>query len=296
MSISPSPAGIVIACLMLSGAAAASSVRVPPGSHALEIPNLAPDGGALTVWTYRPAGLRPDDRIVFVMHGVQRNAGVYRDNWIRHAQTHRFLLVVPEMSQAQFPGAAGYNLGNMVDRRGQARPPEEWNWKTIERVFDAVREGTGSKRQTYAIFGHSAGAQFVHRFVAFADNPRVDDAIAANAGWYTLPVERERFPYGLGGSAATPERIKANFAKSLIVLLGDQDTDPAYPNLRRDADSDRQGVHRFERGQHFMRAAAAEADRLGVPFNWKVEVVPGVGHDNGGMSDAAVRWLFPKKN
>ncbi len=98
-------------------------VRVPPGSAVIEVPNAAPDGSAMTVWTYRPAGLRSDDRIVFVMHGVQRNADVYRDNWIEDAKKHRFLLVVPEMTQAQFPRDAGYNFGNMVERQGGQPKP-----------------------------------------------------------------------------------------------------------------------------------------------------------------------------
>lgn len=273
-----------------------AGVRVPPGSAVIEVPGAAPDGSALTVWTYRPAGLRPTDRIVFVMHGVQRDADVYRDNWIEHAKKHRFLLVVPEMSQAQFPGVAGYNFGNMVDREGgAARPPERWAWRAIEAVFDAVRLGTGSRRNGYALFGHSAGAQFVHRLVTYAENPRVEMAFAANAGWYTLPVFSEPFPYGLKGSPATDERVKANFAKPLVILLGDRDTDPAHPSLRRDANADRQGLNRLDRGRHYFAVAESEAKRLGVPFNWTIEFVPDVAHDNAGMSAAAVRRLFPNR-
>ncbi len=274
----------------------AQTLRIPPGSAAVDVPGAAPDGGAMTVWTYRPAGLEPTDRIVFVMHGVLRNADVYRDNWIRHAQAHRFLLVVPEMTRSQFPGDAGYNFGNMVERQGGAlKPPEQWAWRSIEKVFDAVRTGSGSERQTYSIFGHSAGAQFVHRLVTYADNPRVDAAIAANAGWYTLPLFSENFPYGLTGSPGSEERLKQNLQKPLVILLGDQDTNRDDPNLRRDAGSDKQGQNRFERGQFYVRTGAAEAARLGVPFGWKTEIVPGVGHNNDGMSNAAVWWLFPKK-
>lgn len=274
----------------------AQSLKIVPGATALDVPGAAPDGGPMTIWTYRPAGLEPTDRIVFVMHGVLRNADVYRDNWIRHAQQHRFLLVVPEMTRSQFPGDAGYNFGNMVERQGgAAKPPGQWAWRSIEKIFDAVKLGIGSQRETYSIFGHSAGAQFVHRLVTYADNPRVDAAIAANAGWYTLPLFSEAFPYGLANSPATEERLKLNLQKPLVILLGDQDTNSNDPNLRRDAGSDRQGLHRLDRGQSFVRTGAAEAARFGVPFGWKVEIVAGVGHNNDGMSNAAVRWLFPRK-
>lgn len=275
--------------------ALAEGVAVPPGAAVITVPGAAPDGSALTVWTYRPAGLAPEDRIVFVMHGVLRNADVYRDNWIEFAKQRRFLLVVPEMTQRQFPRDAGYIFGNMVDRAGRPKPPAEWAWVTIEKVFDAVRLGTGSARRTYSLFGHSAGAQFVHRLVTYADNPRVDVAIAANAGWYTLPVMAEPFPYGLKNSPIDEARVKANLAKPLVILLGDRDTDPNHPNLRRNAEADRQGTNRFDRGRNFHAVAAAEAKRLGVDFGWKLVIVPGVAHDNAGMAAAAVEHLFPAK-
>jgi poly(3-hydroxybutyrate) depolymerase len=249
----------------------------------------------MTVWTYRPADLTANDRIVFVLHGVKRNADVYRDNWIEYAKTHRFLLVVPEMTEAQFPGDAGYNFGNMVDAAGVAKPPSEWAWASMERVFDAVKAGTGSSRETYSIFGHSAGAQFVHRLVTFADNPRVDAAIAANAGWYTLPRFSQPFPYGLLNSPADEVRVKANFAKPLVILLGERDVDSNDPNLRRNVSADEQGITRLARGRHFFRTAEAEALRLKTPLNWTLEVVPGVAHDNVGMVAAAVRLLFATK-
>jgi hypothetical protein len=202
---------------------------------------------------------------------------------------------VPEMTLEQFPGDAGYNLGNMVDAKGVAKPPAAFAWTAIEKIFDAVRDGVGSARKTYAIYGHSAGAQFVHRLVIFADNPRLDLAIAANAGWYTLPLVSEPFPYGLASSPAVETQVKANFAKPMLILLGSRDNDPNHRLLRRDAGSDRQGTNRFERGQFFVRTAEAAATRLGVPFNWRVQSVPGIGHDSPGMTDAAVRWLFPTK-
>ena len=76
----------------------------------------------MAVWTYRPAALQPNDRILFVMHGVRRDADRYRDDWVALAEANRFLLVVPEMTQALFPKEAGYNLGNMVDAAGKPVP------------------------------------------------------------------------------------------------------------------------------------------------------------------------------
>jgi hypothetical protein len=128
----------------------------------------------------------------------------------------------------------------------------------------------------------------------FADGPRFDAAIAANAGWYTLPTTTETFPYGLAKAPIDEARMKANFAKPMLILLGDADIDPNHPVLRRDAASDRQGTFRFARGQNFMRVATAEAQKLGVPLAWTLETVPGVAHDSAGMTAAALKWLFRK--
>ncbi len=248
----------------------------------------------MAVWTYRPAALRPDDRIVFVMHGVRRNADRYRDDWVAEAETNRFMLVVPEMTQAQFPKDAGYNFGNMIDAAYVAKPADTWAWRSIETVFDAVRSTIGSTRPAYTIYGHSAGAQFVHRLALFANNARFETAIAANAGWYTLPVANETFPYGLDKTPIDDTRLKTNFGRPLLILLGENDIDQNHPQLRRDTASDRQGTHRFARGQHFMQIANAEARRIGVPLAWTIETVPGVAHDSRGMTAAAVKWLSRK--
>lgn len=77
----------------------------------------------------------------------------------------------------------------------------------------------------------------------------------------------------------------------MTLLLGEQDTDPRHPSLRRDAGSDAQGTNRFDRGQAFFAAARAAAARLGVECRWRLETVPGVGHSDPGMAHAAAPLL-----
>jgi poly(3-hydroxybutyrate) depolymerase len=68
------------------------------------------------VFYFKPPGFKKSSQIVFVMHGVNRDAQRYRDEWIPHAKQHRFLLLAPEFSKSEFPGSAQYNLGNMVKK------------------------------------------------------------------------------------------------------------------------------------------------------------------------------------
>jgi len=263
-----------------------------PGASVVELP-VGPDGAPMWVWCYRPAGLRPDDRVLFALHGVLRNADLYRDNCIRLAQEYRLLLIVPEFSRALFPTNASYNYGNLVGEDGAPNPPSRWSFSVIDRVFDQIRPMTPITRSTYSIFGHSAGAQFVHRWLTLYNPDRVEAAVSANAGAYMLPLLDEPAPFGMGGHDLPPDRLAQLFARPHWLFLGEADNDPADPHLPPDEAARRQGAHRFERGNFYFETARREAARLGVPFNWRLVTVPGIGHEGGLMAAAAAPHLFP---
>ena len=63
-------------------------------------------GPTVRVFATRPVHLAADRPVVFVMHGVNRNADEYRDQWHDLANEHDFLLVVPEFSERKFPGSS----------------------------------------------------------------------------------------------------------------------------------------------------------------------------------------------
>ena len=77
---------------------------------------------------------------------------------------------------------------------------DEWSFSIVERLFDHVKSLTTIQPATYYLYGHSAGGQFMHRFVMFMREARFSKAVAANAGWYTMPDQKIAFPYGLSGS------------------------------------------------------------------------------------------------
>jgi len=251
-------------------------------------------GPPIRVWYHLPETGRPETPVLFVMHGVNRDADRYRDQWSALADQHGFVLVVPEFDEAGFPGSAGYNLGNMLDRDGRPVPPERWSFSVLEPLFDRVRAITGTRVERYDLYGHSAGAQFVHRYVMFMPGARLGRAVAANAGWYTLPDREVPYPYGLAGKHLPTVDLRRAFGQRLGILLGTADNDPAYPNLRRTTEAMAQGPHRLARGEFFFGLAAAESAALGTDFRWTLEKVDGVGHDNGRMAPAAAAWLYAR--
>ncbi len=250
-------------------------------------------GHELPIWHYRPAGLAADAPVLFVIHGVGRNADEYLEDWVELADAKKFLLVVPEFSKKEFPGEESFNSGNLFDAAGQPRPREEWSFSMVEPAFDAVRAQLGSTRTDYALYGHSAGAQFVQRFLYFEPGARVSRAVAANAGWYMLPDLARAFPYGLNGTPADAAALRRAFAFPLHVLLGDADIDPKHASLRHTPEADEQGLFRFARGQYFFNHAKSAASALNTPFHWMLSIAPNVAHSNKGMAPYAARLLFP---
>jgi poly(3-hydroxybutyrate) depolymerase len=249
------------------------------------------DGPPLPVWYQLPENVAADTPVVVVMHGVNRDADRYRDEWAELALAHRFIVIVPEYSRADFPGSDGYNTGFFTSADGTPRPRNLWSFAAIEPLFDEVRRRFGTAVPRYTLYGHSAGAQFVHRYVMFMPEARIEQAIAANAGWYTMPDPALAFPYGVKGAPVTTENFKSVLAKPLTILLGTADTDINDPDLRTTAEANRQGPHRLARGQSFYAEGQALAGRTGTPFGWRVEFVPGVGHKNGLMAQAAAKLI-----
>lgn len=262
-----------------------------PSDFSIQDPASEPDHD-VRVFAHKPESYTPDSPILIVLHGYKRNADRYRDDWVPHAESLGALLLAPEFSQAAFPGPRAYEVGNMrtVDRRSFL-PQERWSYGLVERLFDYVREATGTTREGYWLYGHSAGGQFVHRLALFQENARFEVAIAANAGAYTLARPGERFPYGLDRFPDLEAVQERAFLRKLVVMVGEKDTDVTNAMLLRSEEAMRQGPHRHARGIYFHADAEAEARRMMLPFRWQVVSVPDVGHSNRGMARAAAAWL-----
>lgn len=282
---------LVLLCPLVLGSAcvpagdAPASAQLTPSQGTFMFEGWA--GPPIKVWYQTPAQVAPTTPIVFVMHGVGRDADRYLAEWAPIAARHGFILVVPEFSQADFPGSLGYNAGFLQEKDGTNRPRARWSFAVLEPLFDRVKARTGSQVPTYTLYGHSAGGQFVHRYVLLMPEARLGRAIAANAGWYTMPDLGTDYPYGLAATPADEASLKRALGMQLTILLGTADTDVSDPNLRRTPEANAQGPHRYARGLSFHNYGKTAAERAGVPFGWQLEEVRGVAHKNGEMAVAA---------
>jgi|AntAceMinimDraft_5_1070358.scaffolds.fasta_scaffold00730_14 poly(3-hydroxybutyrate) depolymerase len=238
------------------------------------------NGPPLNIFYAEANGLNVNAPIVIVMHGVDRNADDYRDNWIELARTFGFFVYAPEFDKARFPKSANYNLGGLTKSSGRA-------FDAMEPLFDAIKARRGATQTGYYLFGHSAGGQFVHRYVFFGKPKRMKLALAANSGWYTLPTRAAKWPYGLAGLKRSLYDVDALLKAPLTILLGDQDIDPYAENLRHTPEADAQGMNRYDRGIYFLKRSNTIAEQRQIRSAWSYHVVPGVAHDNAAMAVAA---------
>lgn len=281
----------LVAVMSLGAPAVPATAAEPAAGQAGRFVFSGWDGPPLPVFYQLPDRVTADTRIVFVMHGVNRDADRYRDEWAAHAKRFGFIAVVPQFGAADFPGSLGYNTGYFSEADGTPRSRSRWSFAAIEPLFDDVRQRFGTQVERYSIYGHSAGAQFVHRYVLFMPEARIEQAIAANAGWYTMADRDIAFPYGLGATPIGAEGLEAALGKPLTVLLGTADTDRADPDLRKTPEADAQGPHRYARGEAFFARGEAAAAASGVPFAWRLQHVPGIAHSNAGMAEAAAALI-----
>lgn len=243
------------------------------------------------VFYHGPAKTDDKTRIVMVMAGRQRNAEEYLDSWRSWAAANNYIALAPKFDQANWPEPLGYNFGNIAtgkERENTANPKGKWSFKVVDDLFDEVRMRFKLKATNYDLFGHSAGGQFVHRFMLFYPENRVRIAIAANPGFYTLPDDQQAFPYGVKNSPhPVTSKMLENWTKTdLVIMRGTADL-RRTESLRQSPEADAQGQNRFERALYMFE----RIKKLNPKTTWRLIDVPGIAHDQKGMAPAAQKLL-----
>ena len=265
-------------------------VQTPVGSSSYVMTAYTTsDRRTIRVWTHRPEGWSPGDSVLFVMHGMGRNADDYLNAWTEIADRQGLLVVAPEFEN-RFSRyvTADYQEGNVRNVFGAMNPESEWAFTVIENIVDELNARNGWAISEYDMFGHSAGSQFIQRMVMMKPQARIRHAIAANAGTYTFPDENVPYPYGLQNM---PFSAAETYATELTILLGENDNTADQGFLEQTDRAMVQGDFRLDRGQNLFSAAQTDADARDLPFAWRVQIVPGVGHNYRAMSEAAAELL-----
>jgi len=247
----------------------------------------------IRVYTYRPRDCDSTCPIVMVLHGRKRNASAYRDYWELLADHYKVLIIAPEFSKENWPGAADYNMGGL----GQEKDPNKWVFATVEHLFDEMRVDQTS----YVLFGHGAGAQVAQRMALFYPGNRASAIVVANAGWYTMPEFRkdkapDSFPYAVAGAPAPvgDAEVRKALSRRLVVLAGEGDDDPDDENLAESSGAKKQGETRTDRAENFIKTATAVSSDLGVKLAWELNELPDNVRGGEKVSKAAAEAVLKK--
>ena len=242
---------------------------------------------------YIPSSIdRTNAPILFVFPGMNRNADDYLETWISLADQYQIMVFSFEFTDYYYPNSTSYQLGYIRDFNQNFTNEDLWTFSLIEPVFDKIKTSLNYNGNTYNMFGHSAGAQFVHRFIQFKPLSRVNKAVSANAGWYTLPDTTIDFPYGLKGTPINSNDLENSFLKNLEVHLGQNDNNPNDPFLNTTDGANLQGNHRLSRGQYFILNSDSIAQTMNFSSNWIKKEVPNIGHQQVNMAAFAAQELF----
>ena len=246
----------------------------------------------LVLECHRPATHKPDKPVVIVQHGMNRNGDEYRDAWVPTADRHGLLIVAITFPSGEWPGPGPYNNGLVHADDGSVRPREAWSYAIPGRVFALLgAAGITTRDKTY-LWGHSAGSQFVHRLLATQPHDMFEAVGAANAGVYCEPSLDAAYPFGLGGIGLTQDHVTRLLTYPLVIFAGNRDIETDADNLPKHDAALRQGPHRFARAHYYLDRGRTAAAALGVPCNWRLVVVPEVGHEGMLMSAFAGAYWF----
>ena len=209
------------------------------------------------VFYHVPAAYSTSSKVVFALHGGSRDAEGVRNTMIQKSNEYNFILIAPKFSSSNFSLGDGYNLGNVyVDgdnpTSNTLNNENEWSFSIIEPLFDSVKSSLSLENDKYNMFGFSAGAQFVHRFIQFKPDARFDKVVAGAAGWYTVPDNSIPFPYGYDNSVLISTNLSNLLASDLYIQVGALDNNPNSAGLRHNEYADAQVLIRLNRAVHFF--------------------------------------------
>ena len=249
------------------------------------------------VFYHVPESYNATSKVVFIMHGGSRDAEGIRNNMIAKSNEYNFILIAPKFSSENFSLGDGYNLGNVyIDGDNPSTTTlnneEDWSFSIIEPLFDSVVNSLSLTGEKYNLFGFSAGAQFVHRFILFKPSARFDKVIAGAAGWYTVPNLSIPFPYGYDNSILSATNLNNLLSKDLYIQVGALDNDPNSAGLRHNEYADAQGLNRVTRAVNFFESGQNIAENNNYNFNWSLHIIQGAEHNFTPNANNACDLMF----
>jgi poly(3-hydroxybutyrate) depolymerase len=257
----------------------AAAIPLAEGRSKIEV-NF--NGTKLDVFTYKPQNWK-GERMLFVIHGMDRNAEEYRDHSIGMGDRFDALVVAPLFDEKRFPSRK-FHLGGIRNEDCSHAKPEEWTYAFIPRIATAIRQRESKPDLKIWIIGHSAGGQFTMRMSAF-QAAGVERFVAANPGTDLFPRRDWKFGFGFGAlpeSLSNDAQLQNYLAAPLTLYLGTADNFNEG-DLDMSPEAMLQGDGRLQRGRAAFAAGKKLAAEHRWKFAWRLVEAEGIDHDHQKM-------------
>lgn len=257
------------------GSARAAAVR--------QIMCSRPGATPVSAWLAHPTHVADGKRLAVVMHGTRRNAREYLETWREWSRQTGRPVLAPQLDREAWPGARGYNLGNVLDERGRCNPRRSWSFTAVRDLVVDTRQLLELTDLTWDLFGHSAGAQFAHRLALLRPSSTLRSVVVAGAGWFTVPDPSSDWPYGTRHPDLGIDRpaMSAWTRRPIVLMRGEHDR-LRDEHLRTDPEADAHGRTRWDRAATMLAAGRAYDDGC----RWQLVDVLGAGHDERAIAPA----------
>jgi pimeloyl-ACP methyl ester carboxylesterase len=227
-------------------------------------------GTRYLIYTPKKMDARQKRRWLVTVHGTLGNPKTYADAAIEDAEKHNLIVLAPHFDYGQYSWFGEFNL-----RRGKTRP----DLRIVQIVADLSGVAKADPRKML-MFGHSEGAQLVHRFLLVHPH-RVERAVAAACGKFVEPDPGKPFPIGTGPNPLAADLGTPNFADlvktPLAIMVGTADDKS----------------HRFG-AERFVKSVQQYAADHGLKSQVIFESVPGGEHNALDNWNQARGFLFPQ--
>lgn len=236
-----------------------------------------------------PKKIDKDTELLFVMHGNDRNAKDYISAWIPHIKNKNIIVVAPRFDKRNYRYfflLESANSSGVINNNSN-----DYINSSISSFYNFFKSKFSLNTNKYMMFGHSAGAQFTHRYMLLSNDKRISNAVVANAGWYTF-LNGADFPYGINNSPIdiTSSDIRWFMSNRSTLLIGGNDISLNDVNSSRGAIN--QGRTRLDRANNYFNVMIDIADKENIPLRWTYKVVDRVGHDYKKMTFQAAKILL----
>lgn len=240
--------------------------------------------------------------ILVIAHGMLAKkdkasdvAKKYLSRWIPYADEYGLLLIAPVFDTPRF-GNLGGGFGGYRNLFGKYIGADTF----VNNIVSRYSVKTSSNSNQFYLYGHSAGGQFVNRYVVTHPG-KIIRAVISAAGRYSYPDTSTEWPYGAGNLSknlkwkdgtrkrvyvTTDLRNYALAANRVSIVIGSNDItlQPKRPAHI--------GTTRIEIAKSWANKMNQNAKRYGVDGSVNVHVIPGIGHSSSKLTPHCMETLF----